>query len=347
MVADVLSNRLISEKNKYEIILICFLIFIASIFEYIGKKVNGANAVFINLHKAAKIIEFSVAPCIGIAAANAYGVLKYRSAMVSIISANIVFEIEASFNEWVFSIDSANIYHREKFYWIYIVIFLLSISCCYVCIISGNKKYQARLGIVNIFILIFLAFGIGIQMIYSNITVDFMCVAIGNFFLYHYRCTVMNQVDETTRLMNRRCFEKCKKNIKSPACVLFFDINNFKMINDTYGHAEGDKVLKFIAGKIFGVYGRYGTCYRIGGDEFCVVMQKGLDKLDIINRAFLDEIDDVCKMTDRVFGVALGYAFYDKNEASFDGAIKEADEMMYRNKSKCSTGRQMPYESKN
>ena len=80
-------------------------------------------------------------------------------------------------------------------------------------IIKGNKKFQARLGSVNILILVFLAFGIGVQMIYRDITIDFMCVSICSFFLYHYRGNVINQVDVTTRLLNRRCFKRNTENM--------------------------------------------------------------------------------------------------------------------------------------
>ncbi len=83
----------------------------------------------------------------------------------------------------------------------------------------------------------------------------------------------------TTRLLNRRCIKRNTENMKSPACVLFFDVNNFKSINDTFGHSEGDNCLSAVASKIMSVYGRFGYCYRIGRDEFCVMIHKNLDAL--------------------------------------------------------------------
>lgn len=276
---DVKTNRLIFKDNQYEIYTVCIVIFIASLCEYIGKRINGAAPELIWLHRIVKIIEFCASPSIGIAAANAYGSMKKKKLMVGILAVHSVFEIIAAFYGWVFYIDGENLYYREKLYCIYIAVFLLSEFYCYICIIKGNKKFQARLGSVNILILVFLAFGIGVQMIYRDITIDFMCVSICSFFLYHYRGNVINQVDVTTRLLNRRCFKRNTENMKSPACVLFFDVNNFKSINDTFGHSEGDNCLSAVASKIMSVYGRFGYCYRIGRDEFCVMIHKNLDAL--------------------------------------------------------------------
>lgn len=326
---DVTTNRLIVHKNKYEIIAVCIVIFIASLCEYIGKKTNGAPIEFTEIHRIAKLIEFCISPCIGIVAAKAYGKLRNKKLMEYILVLHAVFEIIAVFNGWTFSIDAGNLYHREKFYWVYITVFLISIICCYICIMEGNKQYQARLGIVNIAILAFLSFGIGVQMIYSEMTIDFMCVAMGSFFLYHHRGNIVNQIDVMTRLLNRRCFERSIENISSPAYVLIFDVNNFKTINDTLGHAEGDNCLKQVAGTIFASYGKNGFCYRIGGDEFCVIMNKNLDKLKSFNDKFSNSINELRKKYGNIFGVSFGYAYYDNVSSKIDTVIKQADEMMY------------------
>lgn len=142
-----------------------------------------------------------------------------------------------------------------------------------------------------ILILCFLAAEIGIQMLYPEIRVDFMCVVIGNLLLYNYRGNIVHQIDRTTQPLNRRCYEREIENMKSSAYVLIFDINKFKQINDTYGHAEGDRALELVARQIYKVYGKYGACYRIGGDEFCVIMLKNLDKIKILNCRFQEAMD--------------------------------------------------------
>lgn len=85
--------------------------------------------------------------------------------------------------------------------------------------------------------------------------------------------------DPLTGLYNRRCFydrmnyemEKMKRT-KLPLSLALIDIDNFKAINDTYGHLEGDRVLVQLAG-IFKVQARSGdTIVRWGGEEFAIIL---------------------------------------------------------------------------
>lgn len=330
---SVITNSLVSKKNKTEIVILCMLIGIAILCEWTGVKTNGADVSFIWLHKIAKLMEFCIAPLISVMAAVAYGKVKRVRFAIGVLTAHTVFEVLALLNNLVFSIDAENIYHRENLYWIYIVIFGLSVAYCFACIVQGNKKYQAWFGGVLILILCFLAAGIGIQMIYSEIRVDFMCVAIGNLLLYNYRGNIVNQVDRTTLLLNRRCYETKIENIKTSAYVLIFDINKFKEINDDYGHAEGDRCLTLVAQQIYAVYGKYGACYRIGGDEFCVIMFKHLNKLDELNQKFkYGSIKQLRESFGNFSGISVGYAYYDKKKTNIQDVIAQADEMMYNNK---------------
>ena len=121
-------------------------------------------------------------------------------------------------------------------------------------------------------------------------------------------------------------------NMKSSAYVLIFDINKFKQLNDTYGHAEGDRALKLVARQIYKVYGKYGACYRIGGDEFCVIMLKNLDKIKILNCRFQEAMAHMNQNNIKLSGVSLGYAYYDEKKMNIKDVIAQADEMMYNNK---------------
>ena len=150
--------------------------------------------------------------------------------------------------------------------------------------------------------------------------------------LYNYRGNVIHQIDMTTRLLNRRCYEKNIENMKTSAYVLIFDINKFKQINDTYGHVEGDRCLTLVAQKIYAVYGKYGSCYRIGGDEFCVIMYRQLNRIDELNNKFKHALEQLRKGVGSFFGVSVGYAYYDEKKADIQAVIEEADEMMYQNK---------------
>lgn len=61
--------------------------------------------------------------------------------------------------------------------------------------------------------------------------------------------------------------------------VLIADLNNLKLINDTLGHQYGDEAIKLTADVLHSSFSDIGSCYRIGGDEFCVISNAGIQHL--------------------------------------------------------------------
>ena len=114
--------------------------------------------------------------------------------------------------------------------------------------------------------------------------------------------------------------------------ILYFDINNLKFVNDTFGHDMGDELIIRAAESIRGVITENMDAYRLGGDEFMVVIPNGdstvaeaftenwKQKLKIINS--LPSVAE-CK-------IACGYA--SGNGKVFSEILKVADKNMYDNK---------------
>lgn len=55
--------------------------------------------------------------------------------------------------------------------------------------------------------------------------------------------------------------------------LIVFDVDDLKHVNDVFGHVKGDLCLSIIADCIKKAYAKYGYCYRVGGDEFCVLLK--------------------------------------------------------------------------
>lgn len=99
----------------------------------------------------------------------------------------------------------------------------------------------------------------------------------------------LSLTDELTGLSNRRgflklagyLFQKCQQENKN-FTLLFFDLDKFKQINDQFGHAEGDKVLKIFSQSLLQNFRCYDVIARLGGDEFCVFCS-GLNEKDVDN----------------------------------------------------------------
>ncbi len=150
--------------------------------------------------------------------------------------------------------------------------------------------------------------------------------------------------DQMTGLKNRTAFEmKCmeyrEKHIYEDAYVAEFDMNDLKYINDTYGHAKGDEAIIAIANIIKEKFYDSGDCYRIGGDEICVIIPA---TGELMEQIVYDIIKQTCEAIMCVssemgldFSVASGYSKTSFSENhSIDDAYKEADQWMYERKYK-------------
>ena len=120
--------------------------------------------------------------------------------------------------------------------------------------------------------------------------------------------------------------------------IIMLDLNNLKTINDVKGHAVGDELIKSLASCLISVFGKVGKIYRIGGDEF-VILILNKSESDIVGYldSFAAEVDSQSNAELSGNSVAIGYSRRDK-EQNTDLGIREllkiADEKMYEDKSK-------------
>jgi two-component system cell cycle response regulator len=74
--------------------------------------------------------------------------------------------------------------------------------------------------------------------------------------------------------------------------LVLYDLNGFKRYNDTFGHPAGDALLARLSGKLSEIVAPYGTAYRMGGDEFCVLLRGGLLSTETLVRASLAALSE-------------------------------------------------------
>ena len=134
--------------------------------------------------------------------------------------------------------------------------------------------------------------------------------------------------DELTKIYNRRGVLNEVKN-KSPGNILFFDIDHFKKINDTYGHDFGDFVLEEIGKILKNTFRKSDIIGRWGGEEFIVVLPetKYEDALKLAEklRKIIENHDfDGVRIT-----ISIGVSEYNGN---FEESLKKADEALYNAK---------------
>lgn len=150
----------------------------------------------------------------------------------------------------------------------------------------------------------------------------------------------MAEKDVMTGLYNRSAFEQWEKNTSDyEGCLIVtFDLNNLKYCNDNLGHAVGDAYIEESAKLILDIFGKYGKCYRIGGDEFCTVIKCQNKRIDI--EKYIKRLRNHEKhMTEKIgadefnMHIACGYAEYDsKLDDDFEATRNRADRKMYESK---------------
>jgi diguanylate cyclase (GGDEF)-like protein len=114
------------------------------------------------------------------------------------------------------------------------------------------------------------------------------------------------------------------------------DLNDFKMVNDTYGHDTGDALLNIVAKRLQNSIREKDRAFRIGGDEFVVVIHGTHDKKfyeGVIARMRQNVARDVVvgEITLKV-SISAGYARCPEDGTKFEDVVKKADDAMYYNK---------------
>ncbi len=117
--------------------------------------------------------------------------------------------------------------------------------------------------------------------------------------------------------------------------VAVFDLNNLKRCNDTLGHEAGDRYLRECADLLKIVFGEVGRCYRMGGDEFSVLMERmPLEECKKKIRELKTVVDERnSKHPEMMMGIACGYELFDKRlDHDINDTARRADKMMYKEK---------------
>ena len=146
--------------------------------------------------------------------------------------------------------------------------------------------------------------------------------------------------DALTGLGNRAAYlerlEECVKEHILRLGIVYLDVNNLKKVNDVHGHEQGDILIRTAAEVIKESFGVFGRAYRIGGDEFCVLIDtNAMEGYDRAVDIFQKKIEAVNKGGKYIFRLQIAHGFIcceADSMKSLDDAIKAADERMYRNK---------------
>ena len=150
-------------------------------------------------------------------------------------------------------------------------------------------------------------------------------------------------VDELTNITNRRGFMFLAQHSLSlcarqniPASLVFFDLNNFKQVNDKFGHAEGDRALIAFAIQMKNSFRVSDLYARLGGDEFVALLTNTSKNLaEEVVAKFLQSLKKYNQEANREYDISVSYGIvefnYDKHD-TVDALLADGDSLMYEGK---------------
>lgn len=306
------SKNIIKEKKKGFIILYALILVSAYI-----EAIRAILSIYINENiYILTAIEFSLVPMIFVGAAQ----LIFKNSKNRVDYPWIILCIHA-FLQFT-NVLSLLYDNNDNSYTIYVLFCIL--SSCYLMfeLCKFGQNYQRKSEFIPLLIVIFITIG--------ELQVNCLIFALASIFLFIYYNEVVINVDVLTDLLNQNSFKSYITNLCKNSTILVFDVDRFKQINDTYGHQKGDEILILVAKLIFNVYSPYGTCFRIGGDEFCVIIES-VDKLDLrkINNNFFKDLEKIQAENNLIPTVSVGYACFIKDTDNVFDVIAQADKNMY------------------
>lgn len=146
------------------------------------------------------------------------------------------------------------------------------------------------------------------------------------------------RTDGLTGLLNARTFRLILKNSlelarrnNQPTVIAYIDLDNFKAINDSQGHATGDEVLKTVATTIAKSIRETDRAGRMGGDEFAILLPYTYrEGADIVITKMQRNLENAMKQKNWPISFSIGVAIINDTFLNYESVIKMADDLMYR-----------------
>lgn len=284
---------------------------------------------------------------------------KYLNVLYSFVSGWVVFVLALLF------LHFRNIIHFPKALWIFHLFGGISLILGVVVLINsiknrvklGRLNYIGFLSLCGAAICDLFRFNIQKYLFPNSEEVRFSLLPIGtllfillmliDYMISMYHAGVeesekkilarLAYVDELCQIPNRtKCKEKFAEleNNDARFALILFDLNHLKHVNDTYGHSKGDMLIKTFAGTLKEIFREVGQAYRVGGDEFIVIVEN--DRIDKIEQT-LSELRDAEKRNSEKIGLPIhssyGVAYSNEiHDREINKVYAKADQRMYEMK---------------
>lgn len=325
-------NDTLSIRQRRWFICSFLLIIVISALEIVTVVADHGSASFRWINIIANYLGFGLTPAVAIFLSSAFD--KNRSTQYALIAEGIyLLFLAVSFPlRIVFYVDQNNQYMRGDFFWIYLAVYFTSILYLLATTLLVAGKYQNKSKNSLYLIVVFLLACTTIQVVVPQIHVTWFCVSLLSILYFTYCNGMWQQLDELTGLLNQKSYLNATVSLSRDMTLVVFDVDDFKQVNDNYGHLKGDQCLKEVAESIKKAYSKNGLCYRIGGDEFCVLLEAEANQ-ESCYEVLIRELNIRRKTLEMLPYVSVGSAPFVKGDNVLK--VKEtADNNMYQFKKK-------------
>ena len=200
----------------------------------------------------------------------------------------------------------------------------------YIVAVTIDKSFYRMNSVVALLV-------VGIYLILASCCIMYMFSKIMKEKYEKEKLLYVSNTDALTGCLNRHAYETDinKLDLKKEWIYISLDLNSLKHINDTYGHDVGDEMICAAAACMTASFGEFGKVYRIGGDEFVVIVTQKPDELDAMTKHFDSSVAEWRgKIVD---SMTISYGCVRSLEEDWElvhDIEKEADRRMYASKAR-------------
>ena len=266
-------------------------------------------------------------------AENTKGLLACAIPMFVLITLLLI----SPFTDFIFTIDSDGVYHRSDLFFLQPLIscaYFLAASVSSFVYAKKNNIFSVKSELISYsFCTVFIIICSVLQSLIPDRPVLVVGATLAILIIYINSLELKISLDPLTGIPNRLelmdHLSKTVKELKSDQNLyfMFIDVDSFKEINDSYGHSEGDRILRKLSLVIRSFCKETKSyCARYGGDE--LVILKVLSVGEDIN-SVCRKLDEYIIESDIDIGISVGYAKYSEKDDSIQNLISRADNAMY------------------
>jgi len=273
---------------------------------------------------------------------NENRIIKLKRILIVFLVVNAVISIMSLSTGWFFSIDAGNVYHRGEYFWVHVAYCYLLIGYSFFFVLLNRSLIEKRF--YSSLLLFFLPQTVGttIQMFFYGVSYNWTGMMLSLLIIYFNIQDRGLNTDYLTGVYNRRHSDgyisaKIRNSTEEKSfSAILIDLDEFKSINDRFGHETGDEALKDAVSILRKSLRLNDFIARVGGDEFVIILDiYNWEMLEQTVKRIADNVENFNKDSQKPYKISfsMGYDIYDiHSKLKLDDFFIHIDKLMYKRK---------------